>query len=48
MRVYDGFKYRDATAEEIAEREAAQAAPDGGGGVPHADNPADQQPCRGR
>ena len=26
MRVYDGFKYRDATAEEIAEREAAQAA----------------------
>lgn len=26
MRVYDGFKYRDATAEEIAEREAEQAA----------------------
>ena len=26
MRVYDGFKYRDATAEEIAEREATQAA----------------------
>lgn len=26
MRVYDGFKYRDATAEEIAEIEAAQAA----------------------
>ena len=26
MRVYDGFKYRDATAEEIAEIQAAQAA----------------------
>lgn len=24
MRVYDGFKYRDATAEEIAERKAAE------------------------
>ena len=50
MRVYDGFKYRDATAEEIAERKATERSrpPDCGGGDCSAHQAADQHASRGR